>query len=65
MNWHDNLDHVRTCDVCGDEFIVTKGEAWFASVNSLSLPVRCKWHRPSRREQLDARRGETGAGRPS
>jgi len=54
---YDNRDlthHTATCAVCRAEFPVLAGEVRFARRCGVPLPDRCKWHRPTRREQVSA-----------
>ncbi len=50
----------RTCTDCGDEFSITHGEVTFTAEAGVELPDRCRWHRPTRREAIAARRQAAG-----
>lgn len=46
--------HTARCVVCGDGFVVRQGEVRFSAASGLPLPTACRWHRPTRRAQVQA-----------
>ena len=65
MRHRDEVALVRLCATCARPFSIAKGEARFAERTGMALADRCRWHRPTRREQMSAGVGNTNAVHPT